>query len=179
MQKSNKGLLVIAILLLVMTISISSLAAYKSSAKGTSGAKVAKWSVKVNDNDIVTTDSFTFGEEDITWDENENIKEGKIAPGASGKIEFEIDATESEVPVDYVIEVDEEAIGNDNISVEVSEKEGTIDYSKTSSEMKKTVTIEIIWDALNVDATNNKDLEIAGETIEIPVKVTATQKVES
>jgi hypothetical protein len=177
MKKKNLGLMIIAALLIVVTISVSTFAIYKSSATGTTSVEVAKWGVKVNSEDIVTTDTITFNTDDIIWEENTDVKDGKVAPGSVGKIEFEIDASESEVSVDYVVELDTDNIDNENITISTDEEEGTISYSDTASNMKKTVTIDIVWDAEDTDAANEKDLAMAGKTIEIPVKVTATQHV--
>ena len=165
MKKSNIGLLVIAVLLLVVSISLSTFAVYKSSVTGTASADVASWIVKVNGNDMVTNETFTFDSNDIVWENNDNVKEGKIVPGSKGKIEFEIDASESEVTVDYVVELDTNSINNDNITVSTEYKEGTIEYSKTASDMTKTITIDVVWDAVDNDGANENDVALAGKKI--------------
>lgn len=176
MKKKNIGLMVIAVLLLVVTVSLSTFAIYKSTSTGNAKVEVAKWVVKVDGNNMVTTDTFTLA--DVEWATNTDVKEGKIAPGSTGTLELEIDASESEVSVDYAVELDTTAIDNDNITISVDEEEGTIDYSATAADMKKTVTINVEWDALDTDAANTADLEMAGQSIEIPVTITATQHVE-
>lgn len=175
MRNGNRNLLIIAILLMLVTISLSSYAIYKSSATGTASADVAAWVVKVDGTNIVSSNTFTAN--DIVWSQNSNIKSGKIAPGSQGTITFEIDASESEVALDYTVSVDTANITNNKITVTNAgaNASGTIAYSSTAANMKKTVTINVAWTAEDVEATNTSDMAIAGTTIEIPIVVTVTQ----
>lgn len=174
MKKGNKRLFVVAVLLLLVAISFSTYAIYKSSAIGTASADVAAWVVKVNKEDITKTDTFTFSASDIVWETNSNVKEGKIAPGSKGTITFEIDASESEVAVDYTVALDTTSLDNEKIAVTNTgaNTTGTINYSDIAANMKKTITINVVW---NAEEVNTKDMAMAGSTIEIQVTVTATQ----
>ena len=100
-MKDNKKLLVIAVLVLLITISFTTYAIYKSSATGTDSVKAAAWVVKVNNTDIVENDTFTAN--DITWANTRIGKNDTIAPGDHGTVDVVIDATGSEVDVDYAI----------------------------------------------------------------------------
>lgn len=177
MNKGNKRLFVVAVLLLLVAVSLSTYAIYKSSATGSSSAEVAKWGVKINDTNIAQEDTFSFYISDIVWDKNPNVKEGKIAPGSTGKITFEIDASQSEVSVDYTVTLDKTNIENENIIItnEGENSSGTIAYSSNSDEMKKTITINVVWMAEDEPEVNKKDTSMQGTIIEIPVTVTATQ----
>lgn len=177
MNKGNKRLFVVAVLLLLVAVSLSTYAIYKSSATGSSSAEVAKWGVKINETNIVQEDTFTFDASDIVWDSNPNVKEGKIAPGSTGTITFEIDASESEVSVDYTVALDTSSIDNEKIVITNNDENasGTIAYSSTAENMKKTITISVVWNAEDEPDVNTKDTAMAGTTIEIPVTVTATQ----
>ena len=188
MKKFNRGLLVITALLLVITISLSTYAIYKSSATGDATASVATWAVTVNNDNIVTSNSLTFDSNSITWAANEHVAAGKIAPGKTGTITFEIDASSSEVSVDYeitigTIKVGNTAIDNNAITATVAgaDATGTILYDATDSDnMKKTVTLNIVWTATDDDTEggqNEKDMALAGEDIKIPVTIVAKQHV--
>ena len=184
MKKFNSGLLIVAALLLVVTIGLSSYAIYKTTAEGDATASVARWSVKVNDDDIVATETLTFDGDAITWNANAHVAADKIAPGKTGTITFEIDASQSEVSVDYEItigsiKVGNDVIDNDAITAEVAggDENGTIVYSTTPSEMVKTVTLNIEWDAIDSADQNTKDMTLAGQSITIPVTIVAKQHV--
>lgn len=184
MKNTNRVLIVIAALLLVATVGLSSYAIYKSSATGTATASVARWAVKINNDNIVTTDTLTFTNNSIVWAANAHVAAGKIAPGKTGTITFEIDASQSEVSVDYEITVGPIKVGNTVVtnnaitaSVAGSDASGTIAYSTTANNMKKTVTLNIAWTATDSESQNEADMALAGQDIEIPVTIVAKQHV--
>lgn len=184
MKNTNRVLIVIAALLLVATIGLSSYAIYKSSATGTATASVARWAVKVNNDDVVTTDTLTFDGNSITWNANAHVAAGKIAPGKTGTITFEIDASQSEVSVDYEITIGDIKVGNTVVtnnaitaSIAGGAANGTIAYSTTSGEMIKTITLDIAWTATDSTTQNSADMALAGQDISIPVTIVAKQHV--
>jgi hypothetical protein len=178
-MKGNKKLLALAVLLMLITVSFTTYAIYKSSATGEATVGTAAWVIKVNGSDIVTTDTFTFGASDITWNPHVSQVSGKIAPGDTGTITFEIDATGSEVNVAYDVEVGDIKIGNnviDNDEIDVvldPNDTGTLAYA--ASNMKKNVTLNVVWNAVDSTTQNPLDVDIAAETLTIPVTVTVRQ----
>ena len=66
---------------------------------------MARWSILVNDQDIVENSNFT---ETITpqFAGSTHIREGVIAPTAQGYFEIELDGTDTDVSFDYTISVD-------------------------------------------------------------------------
>ena len=180
----NRRFLVVALLLLFVGVGFMTYALFKSTATGTATADVAAWSVRVNTSDIVTVDSFTFNASDIVWNTNQYVATGKIAPGSTGTISFDIDATGSEVSLDYsvnvgTIKVGNSTIDNDKISVSPMESTGTIAYSTETNAMKRRITLNVTWTALDNAEVNTKDMTLAGQTINIPVTVVVTQKINS
>lgn len=184
MKKGNKKLLVIVALLLLVCVGIGTYAIYRSSATGTATVPTASWSVKVNSADM-ETGAFTFGPSDISWTTNTSAVSGKIAPGSTGTITLEIDATGSEVNVDYTatvgtIQVDGVDKTNSGFTVtphESTDASGTISYSTTANAMKKTLTFDVEWTGTDADLTDKDtaDKAMAGKNITIPVTVTAKQ----
>ncbi len=182
-MKGNKKLLVIAALLLVACAGFATYAIYRSSATGTATVATATWSVKVNSTDI-ETNAFTFGADDVNWTTNPG-KNGKIAPGATGTITLEIDATGSEVDVDYTVSVGTiKVAGSDNTNTDFTvtpatstDGSGTITYSTTANAMKKTITLNVVWSGADSDqpTKDTADKAMAGKNITIPVTVTAKQ----
>ena len=173
MKKGNVKFLVLALLLLAVA-SFSTYAIYKSSGTGTASADVARWTVKVNTADIVTTDTFTFSAADIVWDSNEYVAEGKIAPGSTGSLRVVIDTSTTDVAVDYAVAIDTTSITNPNITIG-SITPSTIAASATTT----TLNIPVTWTATDTPSANTADLASAGSSISIPVTVTLTQHVAS
>lgn len=128
MKKNNKITLftMIAIILTIIALIITSgtYAKYTSSIDTTTAnATVAKWSVKINGKDI-TKDStaITFNLFDTIYDTGasepeDDVAEGKIAPGTEGGFNFEIENS-SEVTIKYSIEFTE--TNSSNIPIEYS-----------------------------------------------------------
>ena len=184
MKKGNKKLLVVVALLLLVCVGIGTYAIYRSSATGTATVPTASWSVKVNETDM-ETGAFTFGAGDITWTTNTSAVSGKIAPGSTGTITLEIDATGSEVNVDYTATVGTikvNGVDNTNSGFTVTphataDGSGVINYSTTTDAMKKTLTFDVVWTGTDADlpAKDTADKAMAGYDITIPVTVTAKQ----
>ncbi len=103
-KKKNKILKVIVILIiLILLVSLIGYgwARYISSKEGDATAQVAKWSFKVVDGVPETEDVLDFA---ITrTDSNNEVKEGKLAPGTYGEFKIEIDATGTETNLTYEI----------------------------------------------------------------------------
>ena len=173
MSKGNKKLLIVIALLLIVGLSISTYALYKSSATGEASATVADWEVKVNTTSIVTNNEFTIS--DINWETNDNVKSGLIAPGSTGTLTLLIDATDSETSVNYSINADTTELSNDNFTLTAatgSSLTGSVAYGET-----KSVTLNITWDADDSTDSNTADMALKGSNIKIPITVTATQKI--
>ena len=94
MKKNKKiigGLVLITIILVIFLSGYTFARYYKSINAGGTSASIARWSFgSKNEKAII------------------NLSEEKIAPGSSGQFEIEVDATNSEVDVDYEILVSEE-----------------------------------------------------------------------
>ena len=172
-MKGDKKILALSILVLLLAVCFGSYAIYKSSGSGSSGVGAAAWVVKVNNDDIVTNNTFTLN--NVTWAGTRYGQNGKIAPGDHGTINIVIDASGSEVGVAYTVNLSQVNTGNPNLTVEPasgSSLTGTIDYGST---MTETVTLDVTWTGEDTTAANTADVTTAGTNISIPVTVTVTQ----
>ena len=176
-MKGNKKILVVAILLFMVSVGLTSFAIYKSEATGEGTVNTAAWVVKVNNDNIVANNTFTLG--NITWATPRYGQNNKIAPGDHGTVNVVIDASGSEVGVSYAITIDTDDIDNENFTITAATGSepltGTIAYGAS---MTKTVTLDITWtgvDDATEDGANDQDIALAGQAIAIPVKVTVTQ----
>ena len=183
MEKTTKILLVIAIILLIGT-SAGTYAIYRANTAGTATVTTAAFQVKANSTNV-TTGSFAFGAGDITWTKTNSAVSGKIAPGATGVITLELDATGSEVDVDYTVTlgtIQVNGVDNTNAGITITgatanDTEGTISYSTTANAMKRTITLNVTWTGFNSDQSekDEADLTMSGGNITIPVTVSVKQ----
>ena len=132
--------LALALTLITSCLMGGTLAKYTSEAKGTGKATVAQWKVtfKANDTEI-KSETLTFDLKD-TGTNKDNVKDGLIAPGSTGSIPIEIDASGSEVATKLTYTIDRSSIGS--VPIEF--------YS--DSEFKN----KIIWN--DNKFTNSKDI---------------------
>ncbi len=99
-KRSVKSMMLVLMLVAVGLYFVSgTYARYTATASGTGTVRVAKWAIKINDNDA-TTQNATF---DLSFVEkaNNNVVDSYIAPSSQLYADFEIDPTGSQVAVDY------------------------------------------------------------------------------
>ncbi len=114
---------IISVLVLITLISVIFIAGYtfaryyKSINAGGGMASIARWSFGSKNTEAVI-----------------NLSDEKIAPGSSGKFEIEIDATDSEVDVEYEILVSDEKNIPTNMKFHAETKDEKGNIIATSSE---------------------------------------------
>ena len=85
----------------------SAYAKYSTEAEGIVEETIGAWIVKVNNTNIATeADVQNFTIDALTYNSNDYVLEGKIAPGLSGYFDVTIDATEASVAVRYDVTID-------------------------------------------------------------------------
>lgn len=101
-SKKNKGiLLVVSVLLIILLLTGAggyTLAKYASQEKGIGNAQVANWSFKI-DKEGASTKVVSL----VNTADKNTLVNGKIAPGTSGEFSIKLDATGSDVGVDYLV----------------------------------------------------------------------------
>lgn len=150
MTIKKKVLIILAILAIVLLAFIGGqvYAKYVSEVRGEGVAEVATWSFKVNgQNEQVEEINLAS-----TCD-NETLVENKIAPGTSGSFNIIVDATGSEVGINYNIAFTEEENKPQNLKFEYNDTEynsikdlgddlsGTIN----ANDENKTRTLNVKW----------------------------------
>ena len=166
-------------------------AKYTSSGTGTDTATVAKWSFKVGETDIATTNTFAFDlfqtikDSDGTADETDmSLVDGTIiAPGTRGSFDIVI-KNDSQVNATYAI--DYTVTNTNNIPVKFS-VDGTnwfddinyLDVRSVAINMgaTATVTVQWMWEFERIDGdTQDTTLgSAASATLTVSAAVTATQ----
>ena len=181
-MKGNKKILVVAVLLLLITVTYGTYAIYRESATGTGSIDAAKWSVKIGSDDFENA-NFDFAFTDLTCPTLTGYN-NTIAPGTECYIDYNIDADGSEV--DVIVEVDDDnSTVPEPLEVTVGTTDGTegpvtIPYSATEGAMKKTVRLNVKWPGATTDDTtkDTTDLGLNDTTLAFSVKLVARQSLE-
>lgn len=108
-MKKNRTMKIATLMLALTLITCcfvgSTFAKYTSSATQTDSAQVAKWSFKVGETDIATSNSFVFDlfKDGVTYDEaGNNVAADKVAPGTLGEFDIVL-KNASQVDAEYTI----------------------------------------------------------------------------
>ncbi len=174
-MKGDKKILVVAVLLLLLAVSFSTYAIYRNESAGTGTVNAAAWSVKVKNQPISNT--WTFSYSDIQWTTLTGYAD-TIAPGSTGTITIPVDATGSEVDVIITAALGSATLPDGmTVSLATGSGEQTIAYNATS--MTANVVLNIAWSGADSDTTAKDTTDKAAQdtTISIPVTLTAKQSV--
>ena len=194
-QKKITKVVVLAILLLVVIMLGYTFSKYTKSYTIPTSSTVAKWSFagEVFNSKNSSTETTISLADTI---KNSKIKENRIAPGTNGDFTIVVDATGSEVDLDYKVELLEETNkpqnlkfsynGNiyDSLSELISSEEifsGKISYA--DQELKKEILVEWEWpyESYNNEGILLDDIDMQdGENIsnyEFTLKISGTQSV--
>ena len=196
-KRSSMMVRLVAVLAVTMMFTMcfvgGTFAKYTSSATGTDSATVAKWSFKVGETDIATTDTFTFDlfktikdSDGINNETEMNPVDGSIiAPGTQGSFDLVL-KNESQVTAQYAI--DYTVTNNNDIPVKFSVDGGTTwtndladvaasDSTKLAANSgTTTIKVQWKWDFNGSDDSFDTALGIGGNAVlTVKAEVTATQ----
>lgn len=193
-KKTRSRILLVLALGLVMVFMIQpTLAKYISKTSASSTATVAKWSIKVNGDEIavspektISFDLFSTGKEADTTTDETNVAAEKIAPGTGGSFALVIENT-SDVDAMYSLSLQETNANNVPVeysldSVHFSDSLDGINTVQTEVALNrqsgsKTVTVYWRW-AFDGDDSADTALGIAAQTAAPTVTVDASISVE-
>ena len=159
MDKKQKTMLVsiLIFLLLIVFLAGYTFAKYYTTYSGEANTQIAKWNFKVDDWSVLETNEIALANTaDVV-----SLEDGKIAPGAHGKFEIGIDATDSEVDVKYLIEAEESGNKPSNLLFYVN-KDGAKGTAKYSS-IKELAEAELTGIIKKDDESQKANLEIVWE----------------
>ena len=177
-MKGNKKILVAIVLLLLVSVTFTTLAIYRSSATATGSIRAAKWDVKI-DGTAIESATYTFDASNITWTTRTGYN-NTIAPGSAGYIEIPVDADGSEVDVILTAALGSTTLPNGMTATLADGNDSqTISYSATEGQMEAKIKINIAWAGAESDATAKDTTDKAAQntTLSIPVTLTAKQSL--
>ena len=197
-KKTVKTLMLVLILIAIAVYFITgTYARYATKFTGNATAQVAKWAVKLSNDDEgtkTTIENLTFKVAD-----NTNVVKDKIAPGTIAVAEVEIDLTGTEVAVDISAEILkndlEDVFGESSKNVTLTaDIDGTTESSGSTvtkkidlpnnkafdaSNGKKKLKLILYWDNKH-DTSNDSDTNAGknAKELKIPVTLTVQQHID-
>ena len=196
-KRSSMMVRLVAVLAVTMMFTMcfvgGTFAKYTSSGTGTDSATVAKWSFKVGETDIATTNTFAFDLfktiKDTNGTDNESdmspVDGSIIAPGTQGSFDLVL-TNASQVTAQYAI--DYTVTNNNDIPVKFSVDGGTTwtndladvaasDSTKLAANSgTTTIKVQWKWDFNGSDDSFDTALGIGGNAVlTVKAEVTATQ----
>ena len=191
-SKTKRGIILAVMMVCIIALIAGTYARYTSSGTANATVTLAKWHVKLNGTDI----SSTSHSENVTltFDNNVNVADGRLAPGRTATFQIELDPAGSEVAIDYAFDVDTTEIASgletgstsqikiSNVKYTIgtgSEQTATIDSStglytiaqglaSVTSDEKVVVIVTVAWD-------NDNDGHNASDTAEGVASHTSTK----
>ena len=120
LNKKKKLIVILAVLLAILLSFMvgKTFSKYVSEVRGDGMAEVATWSFKVNgqEEEVQTINLLS------TYD-NETLLDNKIAPGTEGNFNIMLDGTDSEVGIEYKVNIENETIKPTNLKFIYNDKE--------------------------------------------------------
>jgi len=178
----RKILLIMCIISMCITVMLttSTYSKYSEEADANLQFTVGKWNIKLNNKDVTENNSYDFVIENIVIRGNENVVEGKIAPGLTGYFDINIDPSDTNVSVRYDLEIDGSVLENSKIKV-VSVSEitgntlikiaddtytGVILLEDINEGKQNTIRIEVAWeDVVEIESGTDLESEIESEEV--------------
>ncbi len=189
----KRGFIFIGCLLFLLILSFNiTYGLFESNKDFNANMNVAKFNLFVNNNNIVDTKSFNIN--NITVLNNENVLDGKIAPGVRGYFELILDPKDSDVSIYYEVSLDLKDVLNDGIILDGVESDsgslikvdkntyaGVFTLDEIKNKVQKNIKIYFSWvnndevlddikyaDGLKCDIkTNVKASQYFGENIPV------------
>lgn len=177
----------------------STYAKYLTEASGQAQKNIGTWVIKVNSTNISNgTEKQKFEINNLNYNSNNYVQEGKVAPGLMGYFDVEIDATQASVAVIYDVTIDFSSLNiSDSIKFsklvrvvdDVEEQTGVvktgtntytgiISLSEIEQAKKVTVRVYIEWEDDNTGINDKEDSNLGSQInlqVPIPVEVKVSQ----
>ena len=176
MKNSNRSKFVFVILVILcisFLVSRVTYSSYESNVTGHVSADVAGWKITVND--VLITDEVgkIVEIDDVTWT-NTHIMNGKLAPGATGQFNIDLDFTDTEVAVRYDLEIIDKSVDSNKIltvtnvngssanlvRTGVNKYTGLISKSELANPTR-TIVLSLAW--VNDDNVNDLETELTDD----------------
>ena len=179
----KKRLWIIAFIVLLITcISITgTYALFEADASAEQEFDIGRWVIKVNNNDISLAHTITLN--DFTYSTSTHTQNGYFAPGRSASFDVVVDASDTDVAVEYSFDIDDSALDDHpNISFNIVNTDTNESISGTTysgiiglNSQNRTVTLSITLVWSNNSQYDENDTDLIGEELEFLINANFKQ----
>ncbi len=179
----------IYICFLILNISISSFAKYSGVINNKTSLNVAKWVIKVNNQDI--TSSNIFNDSIKLVSNSENVNSNKIAPLSSGYFDITIDLSGTDVGISYSIDLSnsklpsdlvinsykkiEDGVESDLATFSDNKVSGTKKLNSNMFTSKDIITYRFYWNYIDNSNEEQTSLALSDYSFNVNAVVTVNQ----
>ena len=186
-------LLIIVILMTIYAIA-DTYSVFYSETNTLMDLEIARWEIKINDQDVVHSETKTFQLDRYDIAANPNVADNRIAPGSSGNFYIDIDPNHTQVAVRFDVFIDPEELATSRTQVtgvqEISSNPDKVTIVKTAEGMYTGVftldqiedevhaSLRIGFEWVNDDTKNAEDTNegiVYGKGLNIPISIKFTQ----
>ena len=100
----------IFLMLIISLVVVDTFALFETNAESTNNMEIGKWKILLNNNDISLVKTISLN--NFTYNNGVHTENNYFAPGSSASFDVVIDATQSDVSMEYDLEIDTSSISD-------------------------------------------------------------------
>ena len=180
-MKKRLLLIIIVLLAIISLVAIDTYALFETSADAENDFDVGEWLILLNNYDVSLTRTINLNS--FQYSQNSHTADGYIAPGRSGYFDVLIDASQTEVSVEYDLSIDSSqiedypnmvfSIRNMDTNQEIVGNDYTGVIRLTDSD--KTISLRIFLTWQNNPLYDESDTSLIGENLQFEIDANFTQ----
>lgn len=189
-KKINMLTILLFLLLLSVLIISVTISRYQTTQDYQTLATTAKWSFKLSYNNTeIQTVNYNINLADTITSTSNNVTSDYIAPGTSGAIKFDIDCTQCNLGVEYVLRITDtnatlpeqlkfytnQDYSDTNLISLDTDYSTTINLADIATIQNKTIYWK--WLAVDTDEINAKDLAKSGTQMNVNISISGKQMI--
>jgi len=184
----KKILFLIVFFLLIINV-VGTLSIFESNIEAPVESTLAGWKIRVNDNLIGQDTEFEIN--DIIWENNSHVKDGKTAPGTIGYFDLEIVPEDVNVSFSYTFSIDDESYEDTNfkllsvdtdaseiVKIDDSTYSGVYFLDDIEAGKSTIVRFNLMWENNEEDSLLDSSYIGVDKTINIPITMSFSQYVD-
>ena len=166
-----------AVILLGITVLVISntFALFETNASGNTEFQIGKWVIKLNNRDISLDKIITL--DDFVYVNSNHVEQNYFAPTSKAEYEIDIDANETDVSVEYTLDIDDSDISEyPNINFKILDLNTNEEIDDTTlsgimyqNESNKTKRLKLVLEWENDGLNDESDTSLIGQNLSFKI----------
>lgn len=165
-------ILIIGLVLISSIFILNTYALFESNPSSVNYLEIGKWKIYINGNDLDLSQTITLN--DFEYVNGEHTEDGYFAPGSSATFDIVIDASESDVSMEYQLDIDDSQIEQyPNINFEIKNMNTNEEITSNTfsgiirlNDTNREVTLRVSLDWENNSEYDESDSSLIGEELQ-------------